>query len=230
LNHTYIGTEHILLALLSEGDGAVAQVLKNLGVDVEKTRADLIQVMNRVMGASPAAKSEKPGFFGQLLSKATASEALPLREPAMNNFTPRAQQALALARKEADLLNHHFVGTEHVLLGLIALGQGVAVTVLAKLGLNLENVREEVEKQIASGPDEKMIDVIRYTPRVKKALALACKEAKNLKHTFVGTEHILLGLLQEGDGVAGRVLKNLGVNAEQTRLEILRELNPNSGK
>jgi ATP-dependent Clp protease ATP-binding subunit ClpC len=110
------------------------------------------------------------------------------------------------------------------------LGQGVAVTVLAKLGLNLENVREEVEKQIASGPDEKMIDVIRYTPRVKKALALACKEAKNLKHTFVGTEHILLGLLQEGDGVAGRVLKNLGVNAEQTRLEILRELNPNSGK
>jgi len=230
LNHTYIGTEHILLALLSEGDGVVAQVLKNLGVDVEKTRGDLLQIMNGLKGNFAATKSEKPGFFGQLLSKATANEALPLREPAMNNFTPRAQQALALARKEADLLNHHFIGTEHVLLGLIALGQGVAVTVLAKLGLNLANVREEVEKQIASGPDEKMIDVIRYTPRVKKALALASQEAKNLKHTYVGTEHILLGLLQEGDGVAWRVLKNLGVNIEQTRLEILRELDPNFGK
>ena len=145
----------------------------------------------------------------------------------MNNFTPRAQQVLALARKEADRFNHNFVGTEHLLLGLIKLGQGVAVNVLQKLGLDLETVRMEVEKQVGTGPDQKMIGNIPYTPRVKKVLALAQKEAKALNHTYVGTEHILLGLLREGDGVAARVLKNLDVDIEQTRQEILKELDPN---
>ncbi|MEY2409147.1 MAG: ATP-dependent Clp protease ATP-binding subunit ClpC [Verrucomicrobiota bacterium] len=145
----------------------------------------------------------------------------------MNNFTPRAQQVLALARKEADRFNHNFVGTEHLLLGLIKLGQGVAVNVLQKMGLDLETVRMEVEKQVGTGPDQKMIGNIPYTPRVKKVLALAAKEAKQLNHTYVGTEHILLGLLREGDGVAARVLKNLDVDIEQTRQEILKELDPN---
>jgi ATP-dependent Clp protease ATP-binding subunit ClpC len=147
-------------------------------------------------------------------------------DAAMNNFTPRAQQVLALARKEADRFNHNFVGTEHLLLGLIKLGQGVAVNVLQRLGLDLETVRMEVEKQVGTGPDQKMIGNIPYTPRVKKVLALASKEAKNLNHTYVGTEHILLGLLREGDGVAARVLKNLDVDIEQTRQEILKELDP----
>src|SRR5207253_1070048 len=145
----------------------------------------------------------------------------------MNNFTPRAQQVLALARKEADRFNHNFVGTEHLLLGLIKLGQGVAVNVLQKMGLDLETVRMEVEKQVGTGPDQKMIGNIPYTPRVKKCLALAAKEAKALNHTYVGTEHILLGLLREGDGVAARVLTNLGVDVEVTRNHILRELDPN---
>src|SRR3984957_18731234 len=145
----------------------------------------------------------------------------------MQNFTPRAQQVLALARKEADRFNHNFVGTEHLLLGLIKLGQGVAVNVLQKLGLDLETVRMEVEKQVGTGPDQKMIGNIPYTPRVKKVLALAAREAKALNHTYVGTEHILLGLLREGDGVAARVLKNLDIDIEQTRQEILKELDPN---
>jgi ATP-dependent Clp protease ATP-binding subunit ClpC len=149
-----------------------------------------------------------------------------MSEESMQNFTPRAQQVLALARKEADRFNHNFVGTEHLLLGLIKLGQGVAVNVLQKLGLDLETVRLEVEKQVGTGPDQKMIGNIPYTPRVKKVLALASKEAKNLNHTYVGTEHILLGLLREGDGVAARVLKNLDVDIEQTRQEILKELDP----
>jgi hypothetical protein len=144
------------------------------------------------------------------------------------NFTPRAQQVLALARKEADLFNHNFVGTEHLLLGLIKLGQGVAVNVLQKLGLELEIVRKEVEKQVGKGPDPKMMGNIPYTPRVKKVLALAAKEAKALHHTYVGTEHILLGLLREGDGVAGRVLKDLGISVEQTRQKTLKELDPNA--
>jgi ATP-dependent Clp protease ATP-binding subunit ClpC len=150
-----------------------------------------------------------------------------MSEESMNNFTPRAQQVLALARKEADRFNHNFVGTEHLLLGLIKLGQGVAVNVLQKMGLDLETVRMEVEKQVGTGPDQKMIGNIPYTPRVKKVLALAQKEAKALNHTYVGTEHILLGLLREGDGVAARVLKNLDVDIEQARQEILKELDPN---
>ncbi|MDA7644228.1 MAG: ATP-dependent Clp protease ATP-binding subunit [Verrucomicrobiales bacterium] len=145
----------------------------------------------------------------------------------MNNFTPRAQQVLALARKEADRFNHSYVGTEHILLGLIKLGQGVAVNVLQKMGLDLETVRMEVENQVGSGPETKMVGNIPYTPRVKKVLALAGKEAKVLNHSYVGTEHILLGLLREGEGVAARVLKNLDVDIERTRNEILRELDPN---
>ena len=97
---------------------------------------------------------------------------------------------------------------------------------MQKLGLDLETVRMEVEKQVGTGPDQKMIGNIPYTPRVKKVLALAAKEAKALNHTYVGTEHILLGLLREGDGVAARVLKNLDVDIEQTRQEILKELDP----
>src|ERR1700739_3655183 len=150
-----------------------------------------------------------------------------MTEEPMNNFTPRAQQVLALARKEADRFNHNFVGTEHLLLGLIKLGQGVAVNVLQKMGLDLETVRMEVEKQVGTGPDQKMIGNIPYTPRVKRVLALAAKEAAALNHTYVGTEHILLGLIREGDGVAARVLKNLDVNVEGTRQEVLKELDPN---
>src|SRR6201987_2698988 len=145
----------------------------------------------------------------------------------MNNFTPRAQQVLALARKEADRFNHNYVGTEHLLLGLIKLGQGVAVNVLQKMGLDLETVRMEVEKQVGSGPETKMVGNVPYTPRVKKVLVLAGREAKAVNHSYVGTEHILLGLLREGEGVAARVLKSLEVDPARTRNEILKELDPN---
>jgi ATP-dependent Clp protease ATP-binding subunit ClpC len=145
----------------------------------------------------------------------------------MNNFTPRAQQVLALARKEADRFHHNYVGTEHLLLGLINLGQGVAVNVLQKMGLDLQTVRAAVEKQVGMGPESKPSGNIPYTPRVKKVLALAGKEAKALNHSYVGTEHVLLGLLREGEGVAARVLKLLEVDIERCRNEILSELDPN---
>ena len=146
-------------------------------------------------------------------------------------FTPRAQQVFTLARREAERLNHNFVGTEHVLIGLIELGgNGVAVNILKTLGLDLETVRLKVEKLAPCGSDEKMFGNIPYTPRVKKVLALAVKDAKALNHTYVGTEHILLGLLAEGGkggGVAIQVLKEFNLNPEQTRKEILNELTPN---
>ena len=144
----------------------------------------------------------------------------------MNNFTPRAQQVLALARKEADRFHHNYVGTEHLLLGLINLGQGVAVNVLQKIGLDLDTVRKAVEKQVGAGPEQKTDDSIPYTPRVKKVLVLSGKEAKSLNHSYVGTEHILLGLLREGDGVAARVLTFLKVDIDACRKEILKELDP----
>ena len=150
-----------------------------------------------------------------------------MSDESMSNFTPRAQQVLAYARKEADRFNHNVIGTEHLLLGLIKLGQGVAVNVLQKMGLDLETVRLAVEKAVGTGPDQKMIGTIPYTPRVRKVLDLAKREARNLNHTYIGTEHILLGLLREGDGVAARILRELDVDIEQTRQEVLRELDPN---
>lgn len=145
----------------------------------------------------------------------------------MSNFTPRAQQVLALARKEADRFHHNYVGTEHLLLGLINLGQGVAVNVLQKMGLDLDTVRQAVDEQVGLGPEAKPSGNVPYTPRVKKVLALAGKEAKSLNHSYVGTEHILLGLLREGEGVAARVLKSLDVDVDRCRNEILSELDPN---
>ena len=149
-----------------------------------------------------------------------------MSEP-MSNFIPRAQQVLALARKEADRFHHNYVGTEHLLLGLINLGQGVAVNVLQKMGLDLDTVRQAVDEQVGLGPEAKPSGNVPYTPRVKKVLALAGKEAKSLNHSYVGTEHILLGLLREGEGVAARVLKSLDVDVERCRNEILSELDPN---
>jgi ClpA/ClpB-like protein len=146
---------------------------------------------------------------------------------ALGSFTPRAQQALALARQESDRFRHQFVGTEHLLLGIIRLGQGTANTVLVKMGVDLETVRQEVERLVGIVLDEKVSGNAPYTPRVKKALALAAKEAKALNHKYVGTEHLLLGLIREGDGVAARVLKELGLDLNVTRQYVLRELDPN---
>lgn len=143
------------------------------------------------------------------------------------NFTPRAQQVLSLARKESVRLQHSFVGTEHLLLGLLALGQGVAVNVLQKLGLYLNGVRQEVERLVEVGVERQKLGDAPYTPRAKKALSLAVKEAASLNHTYVGTEHVLLGLLREGGGVAARLMQSLDVNLEETRKAILKELDPN---
>jgi len=145
----------------------------------------------------------------------------------LNNFTPRAQQVLALSRKEAERFKHNYVGTEHVLLALVALRQGVAVNVLQKLGIELDMLREQTVKQVGTGAEDAPMTGITYTPRVKKVLQLASKEAQALNHSYVGTEHLLLGLLREGDGVAARVLKSLDVDIERCRQEILAELDPN---
>ncbi|MCX7722980.1 MAG: ATP-dependent Clp protease ATP-binding subunit [Verrucomicrobiae bacterium] len=148
-------------------------------------------------------------------------------DDALSKFTPRAQQVVALARREADRLNNDYVGTEHLLLGLIKLGQGVAVNVLQKLGLDLEALRMEIERHVPSGPSQKTVGPIRLTPRAEKVLALAQKEARELRHTYVGTEHILLALLREGGSVAAQILKSYDLDHEQVKQEVLKELDPN---
>ena len=144
----------------------------------------------------------------------------------MSSFTPRAQQVLQLARKEAERFNHQYVGTEHILLGLIALGEGEAVNVLQKMGVDLETLRIEVEKAVGQGQDTQTVGTLPMTPRAKKVLALAAAEARELNHNYVGTEHILLGLLREDEGVAAQILKNLNIDLARARTEVMKLLDP----
>jgi hypothetical protein len=144
--------------------------------------------------------------------------------PSLDTFTENARETLELARKEAPRLHHNFVGTEHVLLGLLALESGVIPNVLKRLSVNRENLRQQVENWVSNFQSEKTMTSLPYTPRVKRAIALAVGEAKTCNHECVGPEHIFMGLLLEGHGVAGRVLRNLGLHPETTRKEILREL------
>ncbi|MDP3980003.1 MAG: Clp protease N-terminal domain-containing protein, partial [Chlamydiota bacterium] len=139
-------------------------------------------------------------------------------------FTDRARQVIILARKEADRFNHNYIGTEHILLGLIKLGEGVAVNVLRKMGLDFETVRMEVERAVGTGPETKMIGDIPLTARAKRVIELALDEAKKLNHTYIGTEHLLLGLLREGEGVAAKILQSLNLDIDAARAEVLREL------
>jgi ATP-dependent Clp protease ATP-binding subunit ClpC len=141
-----------------------------------------------------------------------------------DKFTNRAKQVIKLAKKEAQRLNHNYLGTEHVLLGLLKLGQGVAVNVLRNLNIDFETVRGEVEKLVGYGPEIQVYGDPALTGRVKKVFEYANEEAANLNHNYVGTEHLLLGLLRQTDGVAAQVLENLNVNLKEVRKEILKEL------
>ena len=143
------------------------------------------------------------------------------------NFSPRARRVVDLARVEARRFHHNYVGTEHILLGLIKLGEGVAVNVLGRMGVELRKVRDLVEKQVGKGPEEaKAPDSLPLTPRVQKVFTFARSEAAKLGHAYIGTEHILLGLLREGEGVAAKVLAELNVDIERCRQEILAQIQP----
>src|SRR5262249_40227164 len=121
----------------------------------------------------------------------------------------------------------NFIGTEHVLLGLLKLDRGVAVNVLRRQGVDLRKVRTRIEEQVGPGPDAKILNPIPFTPRVKHVLMIAHEEARSLYHTYVGTEHVLLGLMREREGVAARVLVGFGLSVPKTKQEIVKELDPN---
>jgi ATP-dependent Clp protease ATP-binding subunit ClpC len=141
-----------------------------------------------------------------------------------DKFTNRAKQVIKLAKKEAQRLNHNYLGTEHVLLGLLKLGQGIAVNVLRNLNLDYETIRTEVERIVGFGPEIQVYGDPALTGKVKKVFEFANEEASNLNHNYVGTEHLLLALLRQTDGVAAQVLENLNVNLKEVRKEVLKEL------
>jgi len=141
--------------------------------------------------------------------------------PAFNRFTERARKVILLAKEEARRLNHDYIGTEHILLGLVKEGEGVAAAVLNSLGLDADNIKREIEKLIQPGEGQITTADIPFTPRAKKVIELAMDEARNLGHNYIGTEHLLLGLIREGDGVASQVLINMGLDLKIVRDEVL---------
>src|SRR3974390_2311648 len=140
-----------------------------------------------------------------------------------DKFTERARKVLSLAQEEAQRFQHNYIGTEHLLLGLVREGEGVAAKVLSNLGVELNKVRSAVEFIIGRG-DRAVLGEIGLTPRAKKVIELAVDEARRLNHHYIGTEHLLLGLVREGEGIAAGVLESLGVNLEKVRTQTIQVL------
>ena len=199
-NHNYIGTEHLLLGLVREGDGIAAQSLTNLGVELNKVRSAVEFIIGR---------GERM-VVGEI------------------TLTPRAKLVIELSIEEARRLGHNYIGTEHILLGLIHEGEGVAAKALESLGISLEAVRGQVEEIIGQGGSSPS-GHIPFTPRAKKVLELSLREALQLGHNYIGTEHILLGLIREGEGVAAQVLVKLGADLSRVRQQVIQLLSGYSG-
>ncbi|HEX5504982.1 MAG TPA: Clp protease N-terminal domain-containing protein [Thermomicrobiales bacterium] len=222
LNHYYMGTEHLLLGLLREGEGIAAQVLAELGVGLAQVRASVLEAVER-----PAA----PGYVaGEPVAVALSEAGAPaVRDvPHFEGFTEQARRVLLLAQEEARRFNHHYVGTEHLLLGLVRDGDGVAARVLSGLGVQLREVRSAVEFIIGRG-ERQATGEMGLIARSRRALDLAHDEARRLNHHSIGTEHLLLGLIREGSGIAAGVLESLGVSLDRARTQVLRVIGPARG-
>ncbi len=201
VGHNFIGTEHILLGLIREPEPQLAVVLSGAGVDI----AELVARVERALPARSIVEMA-PDILG------------------FERYTEFARRAaIELAQEEARALRHNYVGTEHLLLGLLREEHGGAAHALAELGVELAPVREQVRRVVGLGDDPVFGDVP-FTPRGRKVLALAREEATALNHVSVGTEHVLLGLVREGGGVAARILYDFGVEPDRIRGTVLRLL------
>ena len=198
LGNNYIGTEQILLGLIREGEGNAARVLKNLSVDLSEVGTRVIGMLGET--AEVSTESRRSSDFVE------------------NLLTPRARRVLDLSSRESCRLGHNYIGTEQILLGLIGEGTGVAAKVLKLMGVNLKEARLEVEKIIGRGSGFVAVQ-IPFTPRAKRVLELSLEEARQLDRNYIGTEHLLLGLIREGEGVAARVLENFGVDLSKVRTQ-----------
>jgi ATP-dependent Clp protease ATP-binding subunit ClpA len=227
LNHNYVATEHLLLGLLREYDGVGAQVLMNLGLQLEDVRSEVLNLLGAgssrssldESGAETRRRTRRSPKPIENLEAAAAEEEQ--AEPKSVEFTDRASMVMALARQEAQRLNQQYVGTEHILLGMVKEGAGIGAKVLKIMSVDLQKVRQEVEKLVKDGTGAATTSELSKSPRAKKAIEYARDEARRLGQDYVDTQHLLLGLLHEHDGVAAQVLKNLGLNLEDVRWEVL---------
>jgi len=212
LGHEYIGTEHILLGLLREGEGVAARVLTDLVADPERAREEVL----RMLEAQPQTESRPAG--GDWAPPGAASHGM------FERFAEGARQVVVLAQEEARILKHDYIGTEHILLGLLREQDGgLAARVLASLDITVERVRAQVVSIVGSR-EEVASGQIPFTPRAKKVLELALREALSLGHNYIGTEHILLGLARENEGVAARVLLDFDADPDRIRNDVIRML------
>ncbi len=239
MNHHYIGTEHILLGLIREGEGIAAGVLESVGVNLEKARRHTITVLgiHNLPEGTSAGKDEgnQPvttrSYYSFSLQSSERAENTPnptsppsdatRSQIPYSKFTERARRVLSLAQEEAQRFQHNYIGTEHLLLGLVRQQDGIASQVLKNLGVELRKVRSTVEFIIGRG-DHIILGEISLTPRAKKVIELAVDEARQLNHPYIGTEHLLLGLVREGEGIAVGALESLGVSLVRVRAETLK--------
>ncbi len=241
LGDNHIGTEHLLLGLARAGKGragkgragkgVAAQVLQSLGADPSTLRGAVIRELHRLGRPSQESnKSQRPrrGVDRPRTRLSWIVETLTgqaSRNAMFEKFTDRARRVVVYSQEEARALNHHYIGTEHILLGLIHEGEGVAAKALQELGIGLEAVRQRVEETIGRGQGpEAAAGHIPFTPRAKKVLEQSLVAARQLQHSYIGTEHILLGLINEGEGVAAQVLHQFGADFDRVRQETVRLL------
>ncbi len=192
-----------------------------VGGEYRLTRADLENYLERQRLPT---KTESPRRLGKLAQRARKLVPIGSIPEVFDRFTGRAQSVLALAQEEAHQLKHRYLGTEHLLLGVLREGEGLGATLLHEAGCTLDSVRQAVENTVGpGGPDGGMEGEMPVTPRLKRVLELAWDEAKRLDHSHIGTEHLVLGLLCEGEGVAGRLLKTVGMDvvAARSRVAVL---------
>ena len=239
LNDSYVGTEHILLGILREPECVAAKVLASNYLTIDKVRREISRLRDR-------AEREKmdrddhgrrgmpdiPSFISHILAqirKGVRFRKSPKGNDATNDhqrasyerFTDRARKVMQFANQEAQRFNHEYIGTEHILLGLVKEGSGVAAHVLKIFDVDLRKVRNEVENMIQPGPDTVNMGKLPHTPQAKKVIEYAIDEARNLNHNYIGTEHLLLGLLHVQEGVAAKVLMNLNLELNKVREVVL---------
>jgi len=219
LNNHYIGTEHLLLGLVREGEGVAMIALEKLGVSKERIHEQVLQIVSRSQSYQQSPQIRKP-------SEPVTGPAMSMDE-LTQRFTERARKVFELTHEEAARFNHNYIGTEHLLLGLVKEGDGIAARVLANLGVQLPKVRSAVEFIIGRG-DGLIVGQPGLTPRAKKVIELSMDEARRLNNHYIGTEHLLLGLVREGEGIAAGVLESLGVSLEKVRQQVMQVVSQSS--
>jgi ATP-dependent Clp protease ATP-binding subunit ClpA len=215
LNHNYVGTEHLLLALLRQRETLAAEILMSLQLDLDHIRREVLAQLESDCHLPPSADRSTGSCPDTPLHPHLARAAM------FERFTDRARKVMQLANQEALRFQHEYIGTEHILLGLVQEGSGVAANVLKNLDVGLLQIRREIDKVVQPGPFVLAQKKLPHTPRARLALDYARQEARELGHNYVGTEHLLLGLLREQEGLAAQVLMNLGLDLKRVRAEVL---------